>query len=205
MNTQNILKFYGSKLDIRLDSSEFYDYEVTKTENDYNSDVLDLSTSITYTALTINESLNGFGCSRNTIKLTEYDNRTNDPSYIYSGLSATVTYSSFVNHISPTYQHTILNDDVYEYEGLTGETHYFTITAFNQALSIHTGFTATNETDLILEKNPKLSNFVENEVKILTQIENEYVVKLYDVLRTSNNLYFVYEFCEGGTLEDLLK
>ena len=150
MNTQNILKFYGSKLDIRLDSSEFYDYEVTKTENDYNSDVLDLSTSITYTALTINESLEDFGCSRNTIKLTEYDNRTNDPSYIYSGLSATVTYSSFVNHISPTYQHTILNDDVYEYEGLTGETHYFTITSFNQSLSIHTGFTATNETDLIL-------------------------------------------------------
>ena len=58
---------------------------------------------------------------------------------------------------------------------------------------------------MILEKNPKLSNFVENEVKILTQIENEFVVKLFDVLRTSNNLYFVYEFCEGGTLEDLLK
>jgi len=39
----------------------------------------------------------------------------------------------------------------------------------------------------------------------LTQVNNEYVVKLHDVLRTSNNLYFVYELCEGGTLEDLLK
>jgi hypothetical protein len=29
MNSQNILKFYGSKLDIKLDSSEFYDYEWT--------------------------------------------------------------------------------------------------------------------------------------------------------------------------------
>ena len=31
------------------------------------------------------------------------------------------------------------------------------------------------------------------------------MVKLHDVLRTTNNLYFVYELCEGGTLEDLLK
>lgn len=53
----------------------------------------------------------------------------------------------------------------------------------------------------VLQKNAKLNNFVENEVKILTQINNPYVVKLYDVLRTSNNLYFVYEYCEGGTLE----
>lgn len=57
----------------------------------------------------------------------------------------------------------------------------------------------------VLEKNAKLNNFVENEVKILTQIDNPFVVKLYDVLRTSNNLYFVYEYCEGGTLEQLLK
>ena len=52
-----------------------------------------------------------------------------------------------------------------------------------------------------LQKNAKLNNFVENEVKILTQVNNPYVVKLFDVLRTTNNLYFVYEYCEGGTLE----
>jgi hypothetical protein len=28
MNTQNILRFYGSKLDISLDSSEFYDFKL---------------------------------------------------------------------------------------------------------------------------------------------------------------------------------
>lgn len=149
MNTQNILKFIGSRLDIRLDSSEFYDYEISKTENDYNSDVLDLSTPISYSALTIDTSLDGFSCARNTISLREYDNRINDPSYIYSGLTASITYSSFVNHIFPIYEHIILNDDVYEYTGITGENHYFTINGFNQNLYIHTGFTVTNEVDLI--------------------------------------------------------
>jgi hypothetical protein len=46
MNNQNILKFYGTKLDVKLDSSEYYDYELTKLDDDYNKDVLDLSTPI---------------------------------------------------------------------------------------------------------------------------------------------------------------
>ena len=46
MNNQNILKFYGSKLDIKLDSSELYDYELSKVRGDYNVDVLDLRTQI---------------------------------------------------------------------------------------------------------------------------------------------------------------
>jgi hypothetical protein len=33
MNSQNILKFYGSKLDIILDYSEFYDYIIDNKEN----------------------------------------------------------------------------------------------------------------------------------------------------------------------------
>lgn len=149
MNTQNILKFIGSRLDIRLDSSEFYDYEVAKTEFDYNSDVLDLSTPITYSALTINTSLEDFGCSRNTVTLTEYNNTINDSSYIYSGLTARVGYSQFVSKIGSTYQHTILNDDVYEYTGITGESHYFTITSFNQSLYIDPNFNVPNEVDLL--------------------------------------------------------
>ncbi len=53
MNTQNILKYYGSKLDIKLDHSEFYDLELGGVNNDYNADLLDLSSSITYNSLTI--------------------------------------------------------------------------------------------------------------------------------------------------------
>lgn len=56
MYSQNILKFYGSKLDIKLDSSELYDYEIAKTEDDYTTDILDLSTPITYSSLVIDSS-----------------------------------------------------------------------------------------------------------------------------------------------------
>ena len=58
MTNQNILNFYGSKLDLKLDSSELYDYQLTKNDVDYNTDVLDLTNEITYTGLTINANFN---------------------------------------------------------------------------------------------------------------------------------------------------
>jgi hypothetical protein len=61
MNNQNILKFYGSKLDVSLDSSEYYDYEISKVETDYVTEVLDLTTPITYSSQIIDsECLNTF-------------------------------------------------------------------------------------------------------------------------------------------------
>lgn len=48
MNTQNILNFYGRKLDLKLDSSEFYDYEIDPINDDYNREVLDLTRTIDY-------------------------------------------------------------------------------------------------------------------------------------------------------------
>ena len=58
MANQNILNFYGSKLDLKLDSSELYDYQLTKNDVDYNTDVLDLTNEITYTGLTIDVNFN---------------------------------------------------------------------------------------------------------------------------------------------------
>lgn len=56
MNNQNILKFFGSKLDVKLDSSEYYDYEIAKNEYDYDTDVLDLTTPIIYDSQIIDSS-----------------------------------------------------------------------------------------------------------------------------------------------------
>jgi hypothetical protein len=53
MNSQNILKFYGSKLDLKLDSSELYDFEMGGVENDYDISLLDFTTSINYDSLVI--------------------------------------------------------------------------------------------------------------------------------------------------------
>lgn len=135
MNTQNILKFYGSKLDISLDSSEYYDYELSKVDNDYVSEVLDLSKPITYSSLKVSDSLENFSSFRDTITLTEYDNRVNDSNYIYSGLTVILNYNEFVNYFNTsgyTYEQIILNNNVYIYEGISNEIHYFTITAFNE-------------------------------------------------------------------------
>lgn len=55
MNRQNILNFYGSKLDLRLDSSELYDFQISN-DIDYDMNLLDLSNEIDYTGLTIDSS-----------------------------------------------------------------------------------------------------------------------------------------------------
>ena len=55
MNGQNILNYYGSKLDLKLDSSELYDYQLATNEVDYDTDVL-INTPIIYSALTIDSS-----------------------------------------------------------------------------------------------------------------------------------------------------
>jgi hypothetical protein len=136
MNSQNILKFYGSKLDIKVDSSELYDYEITKVDNDYNADVIDFGTSITYTGLTVNDVLEDFAWSGSTITFSEFNNTVNDSDYIYSGITFTLNYDNFVSFFGSPYEFIRLNDDIFTYTGITGETHYFRITQFDQNLNI---------------------------------------------------------------------
>jgi serine/threonine-protein kinase ULK/ATG1 len=52
---------------------------------------------------------------------------------------------------------------------------------------------------------PKLEEFTANEIKTLGRINNPNVIKFIEMLKTTNNMYLVYEFCEGGTLERLLQ
>ena len=40
-----------------------------------------------------------------------------------------------------------------------------------------------------------------NEIKTLSQINSENVVRFIELLKSANNAYFVYEFCNGGTLD----
>jgi hypothetical protein len=145
MNRQNILNFYGSKLDLRLDSSELYDFELGKTQGDYDAEALDLNTPIVYSTLVINTNLTDFDCDRTTITLTEYDNRVNNSSYPYSGLTTTVSYSGFTNFISVYHKKVILNNDVYIFEGITGEVHYMRITGYNNPLSFNPNMGSTSD------------------------------------------------------------
>lgn len=142
MNTQNILQNYGLKLDVVLDNSEYYDYDIGG--NDLTSEVAvekipiyekDLSDKIT---------------DINTVKINEI----NYFGSTYSGLTLTLNYTGFTSNFDSTehtYSNTILNNDVYTYIGLTGETHYFTIYEFysGSTISIDPLLTGVTETEII--------------------------------------------------------
>lgn len=48
---------------------------------------------------------------------------------------------------------------------------------------------------------PKLHEFTMNEIRTLAKIDNPNCVKFMEMLKTSNNMYLIYEYCSGGTLE----
>jgi hypothetical protein len=130
MNSQNILKFWGTKLDLKLDSSEFHDYEVHKTELDYNDEVLDINTPITYPTLVISTTgLTNADCERDTISLIEYDNRINNSKYVYSGYTWTIPYSAFTLQLNNS--DLILENDVYGFFDVNNNLHYLVINGYN--------------------------------------------------------------------------
>lgn len=150
MNIQNILKYYGSKLDLKLDGSEYYDFELTN-DNQYDTDLLDLSTPLTFTSLKINDSLSGFTHLKTTISLNEIDNTINDSSYIYSGLSMTLTYSGFTSYFNTTgysFSDILLNNNVFLYTG-TGNSHIFEIVNYNQPLTVSDYFSGMTENEIM--------------------------------------------------------
>ncbi len=133
MNSQNIVKFWGSRLNLQLDSSEFHDYEIYKTDLDYDDLGIDLNNTIQYNTLSINTTgLTNSDCVRNTISLVEFDNRVNDSGYTYSSLTWTLPYSAFTSTLSNS--DIILQNDVYEFTA-SGNTHFFIIDDFNGFLS----------------------------------------------------------------------
>ena len=53
--------------------------------------------------------------------------------------------------------------------------------------------------------DPQKRNVVKNEINILKQIDNENVMKLYEVIDTPSNLYLVLEYINGVNLLEILK
>ena len=53
---------------------------------------------------------------------------------------------------------------------------------------------------------PKLEEGTINEINILSNLEPcSHIILYYDMLKTVNNFYFVYEYCNGGTLQQILQ
>jgi len=51
-------------------------------------------------------------------------------------------------------------------------------------------------------KDAKFYELLETEIKVLKACDNENIVKLYDIKKTSNNIYLILEYCNGGDLAD---
>ena len=49
-------------------------------------------------------------------------------------------------------------------------------------------------------KYPILEKLTRNELSVLKSINNENIVKFIEIMRSSNNTYYVYEYCNGGNL-----
>ena len=57
-------------------------------------------------------------------------------------------------------------------------------------------------------KSKNLDKFVKNEINSLKKtnlVKNPNIIKFIEILRSSNNTYFIYEYCNGGTLEQMMK
>jgi len=137
MNSQDILRNLGVSLDVVLDNSETYDYELASFNDDYDNKVIDFTNALIFDTVPINGSLENFSTNKNTITLCEIDNTINDENYIYSGITWIVNFNDFTEYFDTEtviYENIQLNNDVYTYTGYVNETHYFKICEFNQSL-----------------------------------------------------------------------
>lgn len=55
------------------------------------------------------------------------------------------------------------------------------------------------------ELNPNLENRLKSELEATFSLSHPNIVKLVDYLQSDNDHYIIYEYCNGGTLESLLK
>ena len=46
----------------------------------------------------------------------------------------------------------------------------------------------------------KFYELLENEIKVLRSCNNSNIIKLYDIRKTSNNIYLIIEYCNEGDL-----
>jgi len=132
-----------------LDSSELYDYQLTKNGVDYDTDVLDLSTPIVYNTLKIDNSLEDLDCVKTRITLVEDNINDLLTPYSYIGLSMTLPYNEFVSYFGTGYTYTILDGNRFKFTLFNNEDHYFKIYGYNSTGLTSTVLSGYTESELI--------------------------------------------------------
>ncbi|EAR96377.2 dual-specificity kinase domain protein (macronuclear) [Tetrahymena thermophila SB210] len=79
---------------------------------------------------------------------------------------------------------------------------------------VYRGFCVEDENKLVAAKaipiksisdSGKMLELIKREIAILQKVSSPFIVSLYDVARTSNNLYMFLEYCHDGDLKEYLK
>ena len=53
--------------------------------------------------------------------------------------------------------------------------------------------------------NAGFKKYLDNEIKIMKQLNHENIIKFHSNIRTQNNVYLVMDYINGGSLSDYLK
>lgn len=53
----------------------------------------------------------------------------------------------------------------------------------------------------MISKDAYLRSSLETEINIMKKLNHQNIVKLFDVVLTSNSIYLIMEFCAGGDLK----
>mmetsp|Transcript_8538 Transcript_8538/g.12642 ORF Transcript_8538/g.12642 Transcript_8538/m.12642 type:complete len:485 (-) Transcript_8538:37-1491(-) len=90
----------------------------------------------------------------------------------------------------------------YQLESRIGEGNYGTVYL---GTHIQTGEPFAIKAVAMRSLNNKLLKQMEAEIKVLKASEHPNIIKLQEVLKTTNNVYLVMEYCKGGDLEHYCK
>ena len=64
---------------------------------------------------------------------------------------------------------------------------------------------ATKILDIQKMKSKDMTKYLANEIKIMQELkDNENIIHLYELYKTTNHLYLIMEYCNGGSLSDIL-
>jgi tRNA A-37 threonylcarbamoyl transferase component Bud32 len=139
-----------------------------------------------------NNSINNFSTRNNIRKYSFRLNREISSEFNISGMSTMINSKIFTGKIDDYLIAKELGKGSYAVVKLA--THKLTKNKY--AIKIY------SKQSLI---DPQKRNTVKNEVNILKQIDNENVMKLYDVIDTPSNLYLVLEYINGINLLEIIK
>ena len=66
-------------------------------------------------------------------------------------------------------------------------------------------FAAKRYDTYIIENNHRKKEYFKRELKLMSQLSHPNIIKIYDLRKTKNHLYFFLELCDGTDLESLIR